>query len=138
MNWYLAAGDLAAVPRLRAEVVAHLALQAVPGSDLEDARLVISELLANAVQHSGGPVRLALRWEGRHPKVTVSDVGPGFLTSGWGSPKDPTAEGGRGLFLVSMLARELEIAARSGGGSAVSATLEVDRAQSATQHSRGR
>lgn len=141
MDWYLDARDAAAVPALRREVMRHLARHAVAGSDLFSAEIVVAELLANAREHARGSAWVSLRWTGTHPTITVSDLGPGFPRldgTGAGSavaapavpaaPADQLDDGGRGLLLVTRLARDLDVAPRATGGSAVTATLDLELA----------
>ncbi|MFJ2739537.1 ATP-binding protein [Streptomyces sp. NPDC087440] len=69
--------------------------------DVEDAVLVVSELVTNAVRHAYAPgrvpwLRLALL-EGGGLLVDVSDAVDGFV------PRDTSEEGGRGLQLVRNL-----------------------------------
>src|SRR5262245_691082 len=72
----------------------------LPAARLDDARLIVTELVTNAVRHgqAGGPVRLVLRWDGRTLRVEVCSLGrfarpltPGHVgrpnverTGGWG------------------------------------------------------
>jgi anti-sigma regulatory factor (Ser/Thr protein kinase) len=136
VDWYLEPEDTAAVPTLRREIVAYLRRHAAPGSDLDDAELVISELLANAVEHARGPAWISIRWDTAHPVLTVSDLGQGFgedararvLSPAAALPADPLSVSGRGLFLVNRLSRDLEIAAQGAHGVVVSATLDLQRA----------
>jgi DNA-binding transcriptional MerR regulator len=66
-------------------------------------RLLVSELVANAVSHAsaadGQPIRLTARIEVDRIRVDVADGGRGF---DWRAP--PAPEGGRGLQIVSALA----------------------------------
>ncbi|MBI3272915.1 MAG: SpoIIE family protein phosphatase [Planctomycetes bacterium] len=74
-----------------------------------DARLVFTELLANAVEHGNRKVaerkvRVRLRGDGQRAEVTVRDEGSGYdVESVWDSVQatDAAAERGRGLFLVA-------------------------------------
>ncbi|MFD9379869.1 SpoIIE family protein phosphatase [Streptomyces sp. NPDC059999] len=67
----------------------------------DTACLLASELLANAVNHSCGPVRLRLRHAGRELSVEVCDGSPVLPQARFASPD---AESGRGLLLVDSLA----------------------------------
>ena len=141
--------DPAAITALRHQVHDYLERHAVPGSDLAVAELVFQELVVNAIEHTGRSAWVQLTWLEEQPDVTVWDLGPGFDprdelsrrgvsdadldatdTGGAPYPFDELDETGRGLFLVTHLAEEFEVAARAGGGSRVSARLPVSRAPS--------
>jgi len=84
-------------------VARHL-LEDPPGSlspsRLEDARLVVTELVANAVRHGlvGRDVDLLVRWDETCLRLEVRSAGP-FHTR-----KPQATEGGWGLVLVDALA----------------------------------
>lgn len=126
MDWYLAAPEDGDSTRLRREVVAYLGRHAQPGADLPGAELIAGELIVNAVRHAAGPIWVSVSWTGEQPVLRVADLGPGFEL-GPALPARATESGGRGLFIVSNLSKELEVAPRRGGGSIVSATLPVTR-----------
>jgi anti-sigma regulatory factor (Ser/Thr protein kinase) len=70
-----------------------------------DAGLLVTELVANSVRHAGGTrVGLAATVAGDAVVVEVADEGPGPDVRDGVRPPDPTAEGGRGIVLVSGLA----------------------------------
>jgi anti-sigma regulatory factor (Ser/Thr protein kinase) len=78
----------------------------VPESLLDDAGLLVSELVTNSVRHgradAHAKVGLRLGVDAERVRVEVSDAGPGFDPSEVESgPDDP---GGYGLFLVTQLA----------------------------------
>ncbi|HET9654655.1 MAG TPA: ATP-binding protein [Kineosporiaceae bacterium] len=130
MDWYVEPRNTTAVPLLRKQIMAYLRRHAAPGRDPGDAELVISELLANALEHTDGPAWVSVRWDEAHPILTVADLGPGFAP---GTIRRPLpvdglpADRGRGLFLVTHFAQDFEVVARSGGGNTVRATLDVVR-----------
>lgn len=126
MDWYLPDGDLAAASGLRQELGAHLRRHASSPDGVEEADLVVAELLANAVEHASGPAWVSLRWDGERPELSVADLGPGFSLAP-SLPADALADGGRGLVLVEALAERLEVVAREHGGSVVRAVLPVQR-----------
>jgi anti-sigma regulatory factor (Ser/Thr protein kinase) len=80
--------------------------RAVPPKVLEDATLLVSELVTNAVRH--GPssevseVELRIESDVRRIRVVVSDPGAGFVVE----PRPPTAaeSSGWGLYLVDRIA----------------------------------
>ncbi len=82
-----------------------------------DAELLASELVANAAEHSGGPVGLALR---RHAQpdgqrgitCEVTDTSPGMPRPGRARPDD---ERGRGLAIVTALADASGVRAEADG-----------------------
>lgn len=88
---------------------------------IDDATLVVSELVANATRH-GGACRLSLRVSGTRVTVEVRDGSPGRprvrpLTT-WG-------ESGRGLAMVRCLAESFDVRPAGGGGNTVRAVLPL-------------
>jgi anti-sigma regulatory factor (Ser/Thr protein kinase) len=80
--------------------------RAMPAKVVEDARLLVSELVTNAVRHApraGIPeVELWLKADRRRVRVAVSHPGAGFEAE----PRLPTAleDSGWGLYLVDRIA----------------------------------
>ncbi|MFJ4002262.1 ATP-binding protein [Streptomyces sp. NPDC090023] len=79
----------------------------------DDATVVVSELLSNALRHGRPPVRVACALRRRSPgraalRIEVADAGPSFDTTlvraRWRHPSFTLEESGRGLFLVDALA----------------------------------
>lgn len=73
---------------------------------LEDARLLVSELVTNAIRHAGlnddDEIRLVVVTGDRALRIEVCDPGPGFDMS---EPQpDPARPSGWGLYLVRELA----------------------------------
>jgi anti-sigma regulatory factor (Ser/Thr protein kinase) len=79
---------------------------AVPDSRLRDVRLLVSEVVTNAVRHAnlaaGDVIELVVEVQRRTLRVEVHDPGGGFVPS-TPSP-DPTRPSGWGLYLVAELA----------------------------------
>jgi anti-sigma regulatory factor (Ser/Thr protein kinase) len=125
VDWYLDP-DPAAAGHLRREIRRYLERHATEDADVAGAEVVAGELITNGVRHAGGPLWVSLRWPDAHPVLTVADLGPGFQLD-TSLPEDPAAVGGRGLHIVSRLAKSLEREARRSGGSIVSATLPVTK-----------
>ncbi|MFJ5018587.1 ATP-binding protein [Streptomyces griseoluteus] len=78
-----------------------------------DASVVVSELVSNALRHGRPPVRVACALRRRSPdgpalRIEVADAGPSFDTTliraRWRHPSFTLEESGRGLFLVDALA----------------------------------
>lgn len=129
MDWYVdEPGDIS---ELRKQFTDYLQRHAEPGSDLGSAALTFSELVTNAFEHGGGSVWVSVDWTGEYPDLTVRDLGPSFDLQSLETPDDRAARG-RGLSIASSLARDIEIAARDGGGAKVSATLDVPRSSQAS------
>jgi anti-sigma regulatory factor (Ser/Thr protein kinase) len=90
------------VARARAEVCEAMAPE-LQEEELDTLRLLVSELVTNAVRHGGGSddVEVHAHWNGE-VRVEVSDHGHGFSpTPRFGRQDEP---GGFGLFLVGRLA----------------------------------
>lgn len=125
MDWFVDAASPDAVGSLRREFTAYLDRHAEPGSDLEGARLTLTELISNTGKHAKGYAWVHVDWSGEAPELLVRDLGPGF------DPEielpEPTRAGGRGLYLVSRLGSGLRIDRRRAGGAEVSVVLPVRR-----------
>ncbi|WP_268249549.1 PAS domain S-box protein [Streptomyces poonensis] len=67
----------------------------------DDARLLVSEVLTNAIQHAEGPLGLHLRRTATELTVEISDHSPHLPQPRLAAPDD---ESGRGLLLVDALA----------------------------------
>jgi anti-sigma regulatory factor (Ser/Thr protein kinase) len=78
----------------------------VPANVIEDAGLLVSELVTNSVLHgrADAATRVALRLgvNGRRVRIEVRDAGPGFTSRR--ESAGPDEPGGYGLFLVTQLA----------------------------------
>ena len=88
---------------------------------VDDVRLVVSELVTNAVRHGMAPVTLdvdAVDSDGRHRVVVVCrDAGPWDGTA-------PSPVGGRGLQLVRALATDVRI---EGGATSTVVVAALER-----------
>jgi anti-sigma regulatory factor (Ser/Thr protein kinase) len=70
---------------------------------MRDVRLLVSELVTNAVRHAGGEaVRLVVALSGDVLRIEVHDPGRGFALKA--PPDDPLRASGWGLVLVEELA----------------------------------
>jgi anti-sigma regulatory factor (Ser/Thr protein kinase) len=79
----------------------------VSGQRLGDLRLLVSELVTNAIRHAGmtpeDSIRLAVRVADDNVRVEVADNGRGFTPQSL--PSDPRRPSGWGLYLVEELAQ---------------------------------
>ena len=89
----------------RAPAEARRMVEALPldPATAEAVRLVVSELVSNAVMHGTGAIAVTLATGPEGVRVSVSDDGAGFPRSREPVMPPPDAPGGRGLALVSRL-----------------------------------
>jgi signal transduction histidine kinase len=73
----------------------------VPDDTIDDASLLATELLSNAVRHGSGAVTLRVEVEEGVVQVRVHDEAPGVPAL---KEADSTSLGGRGLFIVQCVA----------------------------------
>ncbi|MCZ0978540.1 ATP-binding protein [Streptomyces diastatochromogenes] len=92
-----------------------------PDETAEDVLLLVSEVVANACMHAGGPSSLLLRCTAERLRIEVTDGSP--VPPAVKSPPDPAVPGGHGLLIVERLARQWG-SERVGGGKCV--WVEVD------------
>ena len=75
----------------------------IPADRLADIKLVVSELVTNAVQHSGqadgSSIQLSITEYPGQVRIQVDT--PGFAAAP--APKPPDADSGRGLYIVTQL-----------------------------------
>jgi serine phosphatase RsbU (regulator of sigma subunit) len=94
---------------------------------LDDALLLVTELVTNAVVHAGTDIELHVEVGVDSARVEVIDHSAGSLPVLHGDP-DSSREGGRGIFLLDALAREWGTRHFAGGKSVWFALGVVDRA----------
>ena len=112
---------------LRRTVAAHVDRSALPARRVADLVLIVSELISNAVRHGGGAGRLRVWATGSAIHCQVTDEGPGLPAAHRAPPSqpEPTATGGRGLWLVRQFADALSLETAPGGGAIVTATVNL-------------
>jgi anti-sigma regulatory factor (Ser/Thr protein kinase) len=107
-----------AVSTVRRRAAAVLADWDVSAEIVEDALLVVSELVTNAIIHARPPAVLRLSWapggDARTLRVEVSDAGPA-LSLGWSPDGIDPDEHGRGETIVHALATRHGIRVHPGG-----------------------
>jgi anti-sigma regulatory factor (Ser/Thr protein kinase) len=126
VDWLLSPATAPGVRALRAELATYLRRHAREEDRVDDAELVVSELLSNAAEHAGGSVWVSLDWSAPQPVLTVHDLGPAFHLGHLSMP-DAHSLRGRGLWLVSQLAKDLDVEAKRGGGKRVQTVLALTR-----------
>ncbi|MCJ0869763.1 ATP-binding protein [Streptomyces sp. AP-93] len=68
----------------------------------DDVLLLVSEVVANACMHAGGPNSLLLRYTAERLRIEVTDPSP--VVPVYRFPTDPARPGGHGLLIVKRLA----------------------------------
>ncbi|WP_405574405.1 ATP-binding protein [Streptomyces sp. NBC_01167] len=94
----------------------------VTGGQIEDATLVVSELVTNATRHGRSGCRLRLHVDPGRVTVEVEDASP--IHPRVCSPLE-SDESGRGIFMVRELSRHFAVRGGPGGGKTVQAVLAV-------------
>jgi anti-sigma regulatory factor (Ser/Thr protein kinase) len=124
MCWTLDANDARSARAVRK--AATEALQALTDSPetLGAAELIIGELLSNAARHADGHVCLELERVEGNAQVIVHDTSAEFALD-IRRPPDEFSEHGRGLFIISELARKIAVVPLNGMGKRVTVTLDM-------------
>ncbi|WP_282202115.1 ATP-binding protein [Kitasatospora fiedleri] len=114
--------------RAREAVSRALAGTAGAMTDREaDARLVVTELVTNAICHAGGVTGFEVRVEdgGSRLRISVEDADGRHPHGDFAALRDPSRPGGRGWPIVQLLTDVCEVRPLPGGGKRVSATLAL-------------
>ena len=93
---------------------------------VEPTRLLVSELMVNAVLHTGTPAQLTLHLDSGCLHADVADGGSGEVAR---QPYEPEAPTGRGLMIVDALATRWGVEERDAGKVV---WFELDRRSAAT------
>ena len=130
MCWTLDASDVHAARATRKAATAALRKLTDSEEKLGAAELIIGELLSNAARHTDGNVCLELGREDGQAEVSLYDSSTDFAME-VRRPADEMAENGRGLYIISTLARRMSIHPFDGVGKRVSVTLELPYSEAA-------
>ena len=117
-------------PMIARRRVAERFASGLDNGELQNAKLLISELVTNAVMHGHGPIELLALLDESRLTVDISDRGEGFERPR--HERDPDAIGGYGLNIVDALASRWGI---HEGSSHVWFEIELDQMSSAPGHS---
>jgi anti-sigma regulatory factor (Ser/Thr protein kinase) len=125
-RWQFDAADARSAYAMRDEYFSMLRRFChVSDEDLATCGLIFSELIGNAVRHAPGPLSVSLEQRDGELALHFIDSGPGFDFNA-SLPENLWAESGRGLFLISSLARNVRVERIPGLGSHVTVTLPLD------------
>ncbi|MGW0932479.1 ATP-binding protein [Streptomyces sp. NPDC002644] len=113
------------------------AYRRAPEGALVDLRLVVSELVSNALRHGGGLTGFEVRPEAVGVRVFVHDAServPRAMSAAGGFPEgeehlERTAPGGYGWPLIHRLARDIRVERLPEGGKAVSVLVPLTSAR---------
>jgi serine phosphatase RsbU (regulator of sigma subunit)/anti-sigma regulatory factor (Ser/Thr protein kinase) len=110
--------EAARLLRVRERVREYLRMHCASLDDIDDVVLCVEEACANAIQHSGSSddLEIEMAFEGERLSVRVADRGAGFDVDAFDPHRepDPTALGGRGLYLIAKVMDEVELACNGG------------------------
>lgn len=132
-RWRFEAADARTAYSLRADYLGNLqTVCAAEPDDLSMCGVIFAELIGNAVRHAPGPLSVSLEFRGDDVILHVIDKGPGFEFEPV-LPSNIWAESGRGLYLVSQLARAVAVEQIPEGGSHISVLLPLQCRMNATR-----
>ncbi|MDQ7904435.1 ATP-binding protein [Phytohabitans sp. ZYX-F-186] len=124
---------------LRAALAAHADHLGATPEQVERLLIVGGELATNAIRHGGGTGRLRLWRDGDLLRCRISDQGPGMPDPAAGSrPPEPTALGGRGLWIVRRLSEDVVVETGPDGTTVTAAIALVGAALTADGRQRPR
>ncbi|MEU6119649.1 ATP-binding protein [Streptomyces sp. NPDC047117] len=106
--------------RLTSGFLGHPAMPDGVSGRVDEAVLIVSELVTNAVRHGNSRCRLRLSAASSGVTIEVHDDDPHTPAV---KPLTEDAVGGRGMAIVGLLARQFDITADRGGGKTVRAVL---------------
>ena len=89
----------------------------------DDLRLVVSELVTNAITHAQTPFTVVLARTGPSVTLTVGDLSPLVPVRG---AVDTMDRGGRGLVIVDAVSRAWGVTSRAGGSKSVWAVFAAE------------
>ncbi len=124
MCWSLNVNDAHAAREARKAATSSLAEHTKSADALAAAELIIGELLSNAARHADGYVCLQISVEAGHAQISVHDTSAVFAMD-FRRPPNHFSESGRGLYIISELARTVAVTPLHGMGKRVTVTLDL-------------
>ncbi|HEY3603036.1 MAG TPA: SpoIIE family protein phosphatase [Sporichthyaceae bacterium] len=122
MDWQVDTAERGSVRAMQAEVGVLLRDLGANESAVNDAELILTELIGNVVRHAPGKAQICLSAAAGQVLLTVEDAGTGFDYRP-SAPVGVQAESGRGLFIVAALAQDVQVSAGATGGARVAVRL---------------
>lgn len=105
-SWNIAQAD-SNVRRVRQSFSEELRTRGRSEEEIADGTIILGELLANACEHGRLPVDVELRAFGNRWQLNVKDSGSGFVRAV--REYDPSAERGRGLYMIEQLGGRIRV-----------------------------
>jgi anti-sigma regulatory factor (Ser/Thr protein kinase) len=130
-RWSFDATDAAEASAARRSLADELRVAGMNEENVLVAEMIVAELLGNVVRYATGHVDVILDYSADVPVIHLIDGGNGFERNPR-LPADAYAENGRGLYIVTELAREFTISRAPGGGSHARVVLETRGSASTT------
>ena len=125
-EWRFHSSDAQTARMSRHELTKFIHAHAANVESVYVAELILGEILANTVEHAPGLVQIRIDWSDELPVATIRDSGPGLRHIIAQLP-DALDDGGRGLFLVNVLAADVSISQGSDAGTELRVVLPVPR-----------
>lgn len=124
-QWRFDVGDPGVAYAIQRELIGIATALGAPAPDaIHACEVILSELIGNGVRHAPGPLSISLSTGRDGVWLHLIDEGPGFEFRS-ALPEDLWAEGGRGLFLISALARSVQAEPLPGRGSYIRVLLPL-------------
>jgi anti-sigma regulatory factor (Ser/Thr protein kinase) len=125
VEWSFDTRDANATRSARIDFAKHINRRFGSPAAAMSAELVLGELIGNVVRYAPGPARVRASFDERGVTIAVHDAGNGFSPRPQSSETNLLTESGRGLAIVSRLARSIEIDCAENDGCCVRARLDV-------------
>ncbi len=123
-NWHFEAANAVDARAVRPQFVEHLRFLCTPTSDIPAAEIVFGELVSNVIRHAPGPIQIMAKTSyNGFVTLCVWDQGDGFTLQ----PRlpDRLSEGGRGLYIILSLCRNVTVHRTAEGPNEVCVVLPV-------------
>ena len=127
-RWEFDTSDEAAAHRTRRSIAAWAERARMDSETAFRLQIAYGEMIANAVQHAPGRVRVLLHKLRGDALLAVTDSGQGFKGAMPSLPHELFDECGRGLFLIKALSEEVSVTSQPGLGTTVSAKIPLKSA----------